>query len=93
MPSERRIGEHGAWRALLVLCALLLIGWLLLLPLAVLFAEAFASGAGAYAAAVTDPDALAAVRLLKTHSDKSVERALANAGERATGHEQGSDAG
>lgn len=39
------------------------------------------------------PAALEAVRLLKRHSDKSVEGAIANAGERAIGHEHGSDAG
>lgn len=63
MRRERRIGEGGAGRMALVLCALLVVGWLLLLPLAVLFVEAFANGAAAFAAAVTDPDALAAVRL------------------------------
>ena len=63
MQRERRIGEGGAWRAALIVCALLLVGWLMLLPLAILFVEAFAAGAAAYAAAVTDPDALAAVRL------------------------------
>lgn len=63
MRRERRIGEGGLWRTALVLCALLVVGWLLLLPLAVLFVEAFANGAAAFAAAVTDPDALAAVRL------------------------------
>jgi sulfate transport system permease protein len=47
----------------LVLAALALIGVLLVLPLAVLFVEAFADGAHAFAAAVTDPDAAAAIRL------------------------------
>lgn len=57
------IGESLAWRVLLIGGALLLAGWLLVLPLAVLFAEAFADGVGAFVAAVTDPDAEAAVRL------------------------------
>ena len=57
------IGESVAWRVLLIGGALLLAGWLLVLPLAVLFAEAFADGAATFVAAVTDPDAEAAVRL------------------------------
>jgi hypothetical protein len=39
------------------------------------------------------PAAEEAVRLLKTQSDGSVERALHAAGQPAPGHEQGSDAG
>ena len=39
------------------------------------------------------PNAAEAVRLLQTQSDKSVERELEATGERAIGHEQGSDAG
>ncbi len=37
--------------------------WLLVLPLAVLFAEAFSGGIGAFIAAITDPDAAASIRL------------------------------
>ena len=64
-PNPRRlgVGESAAWRVLLIGGALLLAGWLLVLPLVVLFAEAFADGVGAFVAAVTDPDAEAAVRL------------------------------
>ena len=54
MRRERRIGEGGVGRTALVLGALLVVGWLLLLPLAVLFVEAFANGASAFAAAVTE---------------------------------------
>ena len=43
--------------------ALLLAAWLLVLPLAVLFAEAFSGGMAAFTAAITDPDAAAAIRL------------------------------
>ncbi len=57
------IGESTAWRVLLIGGALLLAGWLLVLPLVVLFAEAFSDGVQAFIAAVTDPDAAAAVRL------------------------------
>ena len=66
MRSERRIGESRAWRAGLTLCALAVTGVLLVLPLAVLFTEAFADGLGAFAAAITDPDAQAAIRLTLT---------------------------
>jgi sulfate transport system permease protein len=48
---------------LLIGGALVLAGWLLVLPLAVLFVEAFSDGVQAFIAAVTDPDATAAVRL------------------------------
>ena len=43
--------------------ALVFLAAFLLLPLAVVFAEAFAKGAGAWLDAVTEPDALAAMRL------------------------------
>ena len=57
------LGEGSAWRALLIGGAVLVAVLLLLLPLAVLFTEAFSGGVGAFMAAVTDPDAAAAVRL------------------------------
>lgn len=63
MPGDRTIGEAPAWRTALVLAALALIGVVLVLPLVVLFVEAFANGTYAFAAAVTDPDAAAAIRL------------------------------
>lgn len=63
MRADRRLGEGRAARAVLIGAALLVAAWLLLLPLAVLFVEALAQGAGAFGAAVTEPDALAAIRL------------------------------
>lgn len=63
MPRRLGLGEGTAWRGLLIGGALLLAAWLLVLPLAVLFAEAFSGGAAAFTAAVTDPDAAAAIRL------------------------------
>ena len=57
------VGEGPGWRALLIGAALLVAVLLLGLPLAVLFVQAFAAGMGAFVAAVTDPDAAAAVRL------------------------------
>ena len=57
------VGE-GAWaRRGLVAAAALVAAVLLLMPLAVLVAGAFASGVGAFLLAVSDPDAAAAIRL------------------------------
>ena len=82
MQRERRIGEGGAGRAALIGCALLLVGWLMLLPLVVLFVEAFAAGAAAARdlrvarfgdnmrnVAVTEGDM---PRVLKDYSDDAV---------------------
>ena len=63
MQRRLGLGESTAWRALLVSCALLVAAWLLVLPLLVLFFEAFSGGVDAFIAAVTDADAEAAVRL------------------------------
>jgi sulfate transport system permease protein len=63
MRSDRRIGESRAWRVGLILAALAVITLVLVLPLVVLFTQAFADGASAFAAAITDPDAQAAIRL------------------------------
>jgi sulfate transport system permease protein len=50
-------------RLALILAALLFIGFFLVLPLVAVFAEALAKGVGTYGAAVTDPDALSAIKL------------------------------
>lgn len=63
MPRSLGLGEGAAWRGLLIGTALLVAAWLLVLPLAVLFTGAFSGGMEAFAAAVTDPDAAAAIRL------------------------------
>jgi sulfate transport system permease protein len=47
----------------LTLAALLFVGVFLVMPLGTVFAEAFARGPAAYIQAISDPDALAAVRL------------------------------
>lgn len=52
-----------ATRHVLIVLALAFIGVCLVLPLAVVFAQALSSGLGAYAAALTEPDALSAIRL------------------------------
>lgn len=56
--------NEPAWvRVLLITLALVFFGVFLLVPLAAVFAEAFKKGWAAYAAGVTHPDALAAIRL------------------------------
>jgi sulfate transport system permease protein len=50
-------------RAGLIGVALVFLGFFLVLPLATVFVEAFAKGLGVFADAITEPDALAAIRL------------------------------
>ncbi len=61
--SAPRIRESRAVRLLLIGLALAAIGLFLLVPLAAVFVEAFRHGAGAWLAAVSDPDARHAVKL------------------------------
>jgi sulfate transport system permease protein len=56
-------GEPGWVRRLLIAVAVAFLALLLLAPLAIVFAQAFARGLGVYAAAVSHPDAVAALRL------------------------------
>lgn len=58
--------ERPAVRATLIAIAVLLLAVLLFLPLAVVFIEAFKPGLAVFAEALTDPDALAAIRLTLT---------------------------
>ena len=59
--------EDPLWLKLLLGAVVIaFIAILLLLPLALVFKEAFAQGVGAFIAAIRDPDALAAVRLSLT---------------------------
>lgn len=53
-------------RAVLVLAALAVLGWLLVLPLLAIFAEAFHQGYAFYLDAIKQPDTIAAVRLTLT---------------------------
>ena len=53
-------------KALLILVAVLFLGLFLVLPLVVVFVEAFRKGAEGYLAALRDEDALAAIRLTLT---------------------------
>jgi sulfate/thiosulfate transport system permease protein len=55
--------ESAGARIVLIAVALGFLALFLLLPLIVVFVEALGKGLAAYAAAITDPDALAAVRL------------------------------
>lgn len=64
LPAVRTRPRGGRWqRVVLIALALVCMGGLLVLPLAAVFAEAFAKGWPVFAAALSDPDALAAVRL------------------------------
>jgi sulfate transport system permease protein len=53
-------------RIVLVLAALAVLGWLLVLPLLAIFAEAFRQGLAFYLNAIRQPDTVAAVRLTLT---------------------------
>jgi sulfate/thiosulfate transport system permease protein len=55
--------DRAAVRAILIASALAFLGLFLLLPLLAVFVEALRQGLGTYLAGITDPDALAAVRL------------------------------
>jgi sulfate transport system permease protein len=62
--AGRPTTAEPAWvRRLLITVALAFLGLFLLMPLVAVFAEAFAKGAKVYLAAISDPDALAAIRL------------------------------
>jgi len=58
-----RPAPRGAARFALIALAIGFLALFLLLPLVAVFAEALAKGFGAYAAAIAEPDALAAIRL------------------------------
>ena len=62
--SASRATSEPAWlRWLLIALALAFLGVFLFVPLAAVFTEALRKGVGAYISAVTEPDALAAIRL------------------------------
>jgi sulfate/thiosulfate transport system permease protein len=62
-PNLARRGESAILRWILIVVALLILTVFLVLPLASVFAEAFAKGWHTYVDAIRDPDAAAAVRL------------------------------
>lgn len=55
--------ESAPIRWLLITIALLFLGLIVIMPLAVIFVEAFKKGAGVYLASITEPDALSALKL------------------------------
>lgn len=59
----RHITEPVPVQWLLIGIAMLFLGFIVLLPLASVFVEAFKKGAGVYMDSITDPDALSALRL------------------------------
>lgn len=63
MTARTNHGEGRLTRWLLIALALGFLGLVLALPLLVVFAEAIKGGISAYGAAITDPDALSAIRL------------------------------
>jgi len=67
MSNFRRATDDPLWlKLVLSALAICFITMLLLLPLVLVFKEAFAKGASAFWAAISEPDALAAVRLSLT---------------------------
>lgn len=60
---ERHINEAPAVRWLLIGIAVLFIGLMIILPLAVVIAESLKKGAGVYFDAISHPDAMAALKL------------------------------
>ena len=60
---SRHLGESPAVRRLLIGVALAFLVLVLFVPLVAVFAKALAKGVAAFAAAVRDPDSLAAIRL------------------------------
>lgn len=61
--SRRAVTEPAAVRSLLIILALLFIGFVLVLPLVLIFTYAFQQGWHVYLASFTEPDALSAIRL------------------------------
>jgi sulfate transport system permease protein len=62
-PAAAAVGEPPLVRGALIAVALGFLALFLFLPLAAVFAQAFAGGVGVYLAAIREPDALAAIRL------------------------------
>lgn len=66
-PNSRVTLAEPLWvKALIMVAALGFLGFFILLPLAAVFTEGLRRGVGAYLEALTEPDALAAIRLTLT---------------------------
>src|SRR3984893_14492386 len=66
--SSARAGQSSEprlVRAVIIAIALIFLTVFVVLPLAVVFAQAFSRGIGAYFAALSDPEALSAIRLTR----------------------------
>jgi len=66
VPAPRGLAvttERLPVRIILIAVAVIFLGAVLLLPLAAVFFEGFRAGVGAYFAAITEPDAVAAIKL------------------------------
>ena len=70
--KNKAISESLATRILLILVALTYVSLILLLPLLSVFSEAFRHGIAAFKAAITEPDARAAIKLTLTVAAISV---------------------
>jgi sulfate/thiosulfate transport system permease protein len=80
LPQPRTLpaaSEPFAVRAVIIAIAIAFIGLFIVLPLIVVFAQAFAKGFAAYTAALSDPDALSAIRLTVLAAVLSVSLNLA----------------
>ena len=62
-PSRQAVSDPLWVRLLCIIVALAFIALFLLVPLAIVFTEAFKKGTGVYLASIREPDALSAVRL------------------------------
>ena len=62
-PARIAVGDSAIARAVLIGVVVTFLVLIVLLPLATVFVEAFRRGWGAYAEAIVEPDALAAIRL------------------------------
>ncbi|HVX79251.1 MAG TPA: sulfate ABC transporter permease subunit CysW [Bradyrhizobium sp.] len=63
LPGEEARTEPALVRIIIIAAALIFLTVFVVLPLAVVFAQAFSKGASAYIAALSDPEALSAIRL------------------------------
>ena len=63
MAERRAFGKSGATRAILIALAVAFLAVMLVAPLGLLFAQAFAKGFSAYVAALVAPDTLDAIKL------------------------------
>src|SRR5438105_1366208 len=64
--SNSAVSESLGTRILLILLAILYVVLILVLPLAAVFTEAFRHGISAFAHAIVEPDAIAAIKLTVT---------------------------